>query len=32
MYNLLSKLYYRERETTCDGELKNKTSKRMNPK
>ena len=32
MYNLFSKFYWRERESTCDGELKNKTLKRMNPK
>ena len=34
MYNLLSKFYEREREReiTCDGELENTTTKRMNPK
>ena len=34
MYNLFSKFYCREREreTTCDGELKNATPKCMNPK
>ena len=32
MYNLFSKFYRRERETICDGELKNITLKRMNPK
>ena len=38
MYNLFSKFYQRERERerereiTCDGELENTTTKRMNPK
>ena len=36
MYNLFSKFYWgereRERESTCDRELKNNTPKRMNPK
>ena len=36
MYNLFSKFYFRERErereTSCDWELKNTTPKRMNPK
>ena len=36
MYNLLSKFYLRERErereSTCDGELKNTTPKHINPK
>ena len=32
MYNLFSKFYCRERKTTCDGEQKNITPKRMNPK
>ena len=38
MYNLLYKFYERERERerereiTCDGELENTTTKRMNPK
>ena len=34
MYNLFSKCYWRERERerTCDGELKNITLKRINPK
>ena len=32
MYNLFSKFYCRERETTCDGELKNTTPKHKNPK
>ena len=29
MYNLFSKFYWRERESTCDGELKNTTPKHM---
>ena len=32
MYNLFSKFYWGERESTCDRELKNNTPKRMNPK
>ena len=34
MYNLFSKFYCREREreSTCDGELKNTTPKHINPK
>ena len=36
MYNLFSKFYWRERErereTTCDGELKNTTPKTYEPK
>ena len=32
MYNLLSKFYCRERETTCDEELKNTIPKLINPK
>ena len=33
MYNLFSKFHCRECEsTTCDGELKNTTLKRINPK
>ena len=34
MYNLFSKFYWRERERerTCDGELKNTITKRINPK
>jgi len=32
VYNLLSKFYCRKKETTYDGELKNTTPKRMNPK
>ena len=31
MYNLLSKFYCRNRETTCDEKLKNTTPKHMNP-
>ena len=32
MYNLFSKFYCRERETTCDEELKNTIPKLINPK
>ena len=32
MYNLFSKFYCKERETTCDDELKNTIPKRINPK
>ena len=32
LYNLFSKFYCRERETTCDGEGKNTTPKRIKPK
>ena len=32
MYNLFSKFYCRERESTCDWELKNTTPNHMNSK
>ena len=32
MYNLFYKFYCRERETTCDEELKNTIPKLINPK